>query len=157
MQRSILGDAHPDLVETLHYVGICYARSNDETKAMSYFERCYRMQLKVCKFDSPFVASVKDEIGLALLKQGKNEKAFHAFQDSLRIRREVNEDHYEVAYSIFHIGLYFTSKRKYTDALKCFKDAMRIAVVAFGLNHPFIGEIHAGVGNVNTRDRKSVV
>ena len=151
VQRSILGDEHPDLVETLHYIGICYARKNDETEAMSYFEKCYRMQLKVCKFDSPFVASIKDEIGLALLKQGKAEKAFNAFQDSLRIRREVNEDHYEVAYSIFHIGIYFTSKRKYADALKYFKDAMRIVVVAFGLDHPFIGDIHVGVGNVNSK------
>jgi len=151
VQRNILGNEHPDLVETLHFVGICYARKNDETKAMKYFEQCYRMQLKVCKLDCPSVACTKDEIGLILLKQGKSERAFQAFQDSLRIRREIGEDHYEVAYSLFNIGLYFTSKRKYSDALKCFKDAMRISVLAFGLDHPFIGDIHAGVGNVNTR------
>ena len=151
VQRNILGNEHPDLVETLHCVGICYARKNDETRAMNYFEQCYRMQLKVCKLDCPSVACTKDEIGLVLLKQGKTERAFQAFQDSLRIRREIGEDHYEVAYSLFNIGLYFTSKRKYVDALKCFKDAMRISVVAFGLDHPFIGDIHWGVGNVNTR------
>ena len=33
--------------------------------------------------------------------------------------------------------------------MKYFKDSMRIAVRVFGLNHPFIGDIHCSVGHVH--------
>jgi tetratricopeptide (TPR) repeat protein len=142
-QQEMIVKDHPDLAKTLYYLGICYATKRDgddsSSKAMKYLERCYRMQLKLIKFDCPAVASTLDQIGQLMLKQGKLDKALAVLQDSVRIRSEVvGEDHYELAYSLYNMGRIYTAKRNYTDALRSFKDSMRIAVRAFGLEHPFM-------------------
>ncbi len=150
-QRHLFGSEHPDLAQTLYYIGICLARKGDVSKAMKYSERCFRMQQKVLKFDCPAIASTLDQIGLLFLSSGKVQKATKAFDHSLQIRREVGEDHYEIAYSLLNLGQLNTSTRSYNAALFYYKDAMRIAVRSFGLEHPLIGDIHVGVGNLNTR------
>ena len=150
-QKEMLGTDYPDRAWTLHFIGIRYSKMGDNERSMMYFERCYRMQTQFFKFDSPAVASTMDQIEQALLKQGKLEKAFRAFQDAERIYREVGEDHYGVAFSLYNMGRFYSAKCKYVDSLRCFKESMRIAVRTFGLDHPFIADIHVGVGNLNTR------
>lgn len=39
----------------------------------------------------------------------------------------------------------------YSDALNYFKDSLTIAIQAFGTDHPFVGDIHVGLGIANTR------
>jgi hypothetical protein len=39
----------------------------------------------------------------------------------------------------------------YSDALKSFKDSLVIATRTFGADHPFVADIHVGLGTVNTR------
>ena len=150
-QKEMLGTDHPDRAWTLHFIGICYSKMGDNKRSMMYFERCYRMQTQFFKFDSPAVASTMDQIGQTLLKQDKLEKAFRAFQDVERIYREVGENHYGVTFSLYNMGRFYSAKCKYVDSLRCFKESMRIAVRTFGLDHPFIADIHVGVGNLNTR------
>ena len=57
----------------------------------------------------------------------------------------------EPAFSLYNMGRFYSAKCKYVDSLRCFKESMRIAVRTFGLDHPFIANIHVGVGNLNTR------
>lgn len=154
VQKDLLGNEHPDLASTLHWVALCHARLDDENRAMNYFEKCYRMQRKVLNFDCPDVAATKSEIGILLLRQGKIDKAFHAFQDALRIRHELTEDHFQTGYSLYHLALYYTVKQKYTDAIECFDKALEVGVETFGSEHPFIADIHNGIGTVNARNCK---
>uniref|UniRef100_A0A7S3VEI9 Uncharacterized protein n=1 Tax=Chaetoceros debilis TaxID=122233 RepID=A0A7S3VEI9_9STRA len=152
-QRNLFGDEHPDLAETMYYIGICCTKQRDLTKAMKYFERCYLMQHKAFKVDCPQTASTLDQIGQVLLSSRKFEKARKVLEESLQIRRDICEagDHYQVVYSLISMGQLCTSERKYKDAMYYFKDAMRVAVRSFTLEHPIIAEIHCGVGNLNTR------
>lgn len=150
-QKEMLGKEHPDLAWTLHFMGICYSRRGDNNRSMTYFQHCYRMQIKFFKFDSPAIASTMDQIGQALLKQGKLDKSFRAFGDAVRVYREVGDEYYGIALSLYNMGGFYSAKGKYTESLRCFKEAMRISVRTFGLDHPFIADIHTGVGNLNTR------
>jgi tetratricopeptide (TPR) repeat protein len=151
MQYDLLGHEHPDISGTLHLLGVCFSKMNNEKMAIKYFEKCYRMQLKVLDFDCPAVASTKDEIGSIFVQQGKLDKANQLFQDSIRIRRKIGQDHFEVALSLYNMGHYFIARCMYSDALKSFKDSLVIATRTFGADHPFVADIHVGLGTVNTR------
>lgn len=148
-QKEIFGNEHPDIALTLHFLGICFSHSGDE-KSLPSFERCFRIQRKFFKVETPVVASTMDQIGQAFLKKGKYEKASRAFQDALRIYREVGENYYGVAFAQYSMGRLYFLKNRYIESLRCFKESMSIAVRTFGLKHPFIADIHVAVGNLNT-------
>ena len=42
----------------------------------------------------------------------------------------------------------------YTDAIECIDKALEVGVETFGSEHPFIADIHNGIGTVNARNCK---
>ena len=148
-QNEILGTYHPEIAWSLHFMAICFSKMDADDKAMLYLQRCFQMQKKFFKLDCPAIASTLDQIGQIHVKQGNLEKAVLAFQDSVRILREM--EHYELAFPLYSLGQSYSTKCKYAESLRCFKESMGIVVRTFGLDHPFIADLHVGVGIVNTR------
>ena len=150
-QRYVLGDIHPDIALTYHYMGLCCFKKDEITNAKQKLKQSFRMY-KSLKVESPEKAALLDSIGLVHMRRGKLDKASTMFQDSLRIRGEtLSEAHYEQSYALFNLGNVESEKRNFPEAIAYFKKSMNIAIRTFGMSHPFIGDIHRSLGQVQER------
>ena len=150
-QNYILGDVHPEIALTNHYMGVYYYKKNDMSNARKRLNKAFRMRQTI-NADCPEVATLLDDIGLIHIKKGKLDKALLVFQDAMKIRLEfLNVNHYEQSYGFFNLAKVACEKRDFSQAIAYYQRSMEIAVLTFGLYHPFIGDIHRGVGQVQER------
>jgi len=151
LQEHIFGSEHPDVAETIHNLGEVNVAKEKFPTATKYFKKCLRMRIKLLGADNPAVAMTLDAIGnLHSKKSSKQKKALIIYQESLRIKRDsLGDDHFEVAKTLYLIGLLYNILRNYTDALNSLKEALTIAVKAFATDHSLVGDIHTGLGQIH--------
>jgi tetratricopeptide (TPR) repeat protein len=152
-QINLYGESanHPDLVKTIHYIGVYHSIQSNPKKAMKYFEHAYRMYKSVANCKSPFLSNILDELASLFILLGKFEKASTVLEDGLQIRRSIGEKHFECCFSFLRMGTLMVAQQNYPGAISILGKAMSMAVSQFGLEHPFVADIHLEVGLVHMR------
>ena len=158
IQCKRLGKSHPDLCSTLLSVAAIHYDAQNYGKARKTYERVLQIQRDACgDHDDLDVASTLFSMGLVLFKMEYNEHALHAFEESLKIRKELlDKDHIGIASILYNIGAVYLETGDDDTALSYYKETHRVERAALGNYHEditptleHIGHLYEEKGDIN--------
>lgn len=147
VQHEIHGNKHPNIADTLYYLGQAYARKRDYTSAVKHLEKSYYMRLEFLGWDHPMQASTLFEIAKIHVARGRLEKASSICDVVLRIRSEaLAATHIDVAKTLALKGCCLSSRGLLDDASMCLNASVTMGEKAVGADHPTIAEFRVERG-----------
>ena len=151
-QIRIHGEKHPNVAETLHYIGCAYAQTGDYSTALKSLEDCYNTRLEFLGSDHPSQATTLHEIAKIQLKRGRIKKALHICESALTIRIDaLGEHHVDVANTTCTKASCLVARGSFNEASKLFIESLKIAEAAVGPSHPSVASIHGQIGIMHLR------
>lgn len=146
-QQQIHGTKHPNIAETLHSVGVAYARKGADSTALKTLEECYYMRLEFLGVDHPLQANTLHEIAKIHMKKGRARKATSICDTVLEIRKEsLSEWHIDYARTLATKGSSLSMRGEFEEGTRCLEEALRVAKQSVFAAHPAIGEIQLEMG-----------
>ena len=152
IQRRIHGPKHPNIAETLHFIGCAEARKGNKELALTTLESCYNMRLGFLGSDHPLQATTLHKIAEIRLQKGRVKKALHICDSALMIRKEsLSENHVDVAGLLATKASCLVARANYADANKLFLEALAIIKESVGTNHPAFADLQVQMGAMHLR------
>lgn len=152
-QRRVHGGKHPNIAETLHSLGMGFARQGDTTNALRMLQECYYMRLEFLGVDHPLQATTLHEIAKIHLKRRRIRKAIQICTVVLNIQQDsLSSEHVDIARTMTTKGQCLCLLGDTTAAMKCLVDeALPLATQAVGQDHPVTAQIHVQITAVHLR------
>jgi tetratricopeptide (TPR) repeat protein len=151
-QRSLHGDRHPNIGETLHSIGRAYARRGDYASALQILEQTYYMRTEFLGHDVPCQADTLYEISLIHLKRKHYKRALQISDIVLAIREEsLRDKHIDIALAFTVKGSCYVAQNKLEDADALLSKALNMAIEAVGDSHPSVAEIHVAMSSLHLK------
>ena len=134
-RRKVLGFVHLDVASTLFNIAFLHQTRNRLDKALKCLEEAVKIrQLRLP--DSEKVAITREKIGTLCKALGKSSRAEDAFEEALRIRRQIHgESHESVATILHELGDLMDDLGEYDDAMRYYVDALDIRRKQLGPDH----------------------
>lgn len=166
LQLEKFGHAHPDVVKSLHIIGLIYDEMGDLTNALECINCVLRLQLQQYRNNSSnkndddncqHMSTALTHAGCILFRTNKVSAATEHFTDALFIQRKISkEDNTEVAFTLYHLGLCYQAQDSYKEAIECYSNALEMEQKLLGPNHVDLmatsiklGEVYVSVGMFN--------
>ncbi|NGX31514.1 MAG: Photosystem I assembly protein Ycf3 [Chlamydiae bacterium] len=131
---------HPDLVNSLHDVGIVYRKMGDAKTALKYLKDALEMTTALYPNQNrPDLAGCLDSVGLAYLELGDAKTALKYLKDALEMTKALypNQNHPDLAFYLNNMGMAYKAIGDAKTALKYLKDALEMAkALNPNQNHP---------------------
>jgi tetratricopeptide (TPR) repeat protein len=135
---------NPDLLARL---GDCELKFAEYDKALVYYEKCLKIELKTSVSEHPDVAGSYNNIGDAWGEKGNYDKALEYYEKSLEINLEtLNEENLSIAHSYNNIGAQWANKGNYNKALEFHEKSLLIRLKSLGEEHPFVASSYNNIG-----------
>jgi tetratricopeptide (TPR) repeat protein len=134
-RRKVLGFVHLDVASTLFNIAFLHQTRNRLEKALKCLEEALKIrQLRLP--DSEKVALTHEKIGTLCKAIGKSSKAEDAFEEALRIRRQIHGESHEAVATVLHeMGDLMDDLGEYEDAMRYYVDALDIRRKRLGPDH----------------------
>ena len=128
------GEGHPIALTLL---GNLASTTRDPRERESTARRLLELHLERFGRESEAVAGSWNQIGVALIEQGRLEEALEALGQSLEIwGRLVGEDHWRHANTTRNYGRVLQLQRRYSEALQYLERAHRVTIAERGADSP---------------------
>jgi len=136
--NSILA-LNPEHSTTLNDLGEVWREKGEYDKAIEYYEKALKSDLKNFDENHPTVATSWNNMGLAWKHKGKYDKAIEYYEKALMsYLKNFGKNHPNVATSWNNLGLAWASKSNYDKAIEYYEKALESALQNFGEEHPII-------------------
>eukprot|EP00058_Branchiostoma_floridae_P004372 XP_002589860.1 hypothetical protein BRAFLDRAFT_100698 [Branchiostoma floridae] len=136
---------HPDIAETLAYLGMAWMNLGDHKKAVSYHEQSLQMRRSIYGKGTahPDIASSLGNLGIAWRDLGDSRKAVSYHEQSLQMKRSIygkDTAHLDIALSINNLGATWMSLGEYKKAVSYHEQSLRMIRSIYGKDtaHPNI-------------------
>lgn len=98
----------------------------------------------------PDVGAAWHNVGVALLRSERHDKALEAFERAVRVRKgSLGKDHPEVAVSLVKVGITQLLLHDFEMALLSFRDALAVRRHSLGALHPSTARVYNNIGCVH--------
>lgn len=98
----------------------------------------------------PDVGAAWHNVGIALLRSERHDKALEAFERAARVRKgSLGKDHPEVAVSLVKVGITQLLLHDFEMALLTFRDALAVRRHSLGALHPSTARVYNNIGCVH--------
>lgn len=152
MKRKLYtkNEAQNDIGITLNALGMMLYRQNHNKEAQQYYEEALNMTGNDQKIDiltkNSNIATIKHNLGLALLKQDLVSKAEKNFKESLQTEYEIhgkNAINPDIALTLGSLGTSCKMQHQYLKASKYYRQALEMFYQCYGResNHPYIANM----------------
>jgi predicted ATPase len=94
--------------------------NSDSSQAITFLEEALKIRQGLSS--QPGVYATMMNLGIALVKEGQDERAIELFVEALVRAREVNDD-YSKGVTLINLGDAYTNKGNYEDAQSCYNEA----------------------------------
>lgn len=123
-KKTLLGERHVSVAETLYCIGAVHQSRGDSYRAMKCYQDALDIFVPLVGKDSLSVANVLHNAGVVYCDQNDYNVALETFEESLRVRRiKLGDNHEEISDTIQWIGRVHRELGDYETALKHFKAA----------------------------------
>lgn len=143
-------------IAALYAVGASYLERKQYAEAESIFRTLLSHHRKKHGEVHPYVGSAMHNLGIVLLRAERHEDALVAFEDAVRIRKEISLKNggsigpdVDVATTLVKIGITNLLLKRFERALESFKEALSIRRRALGDLDPAVGRVFNNIGCVN--------
>jgi len=145
----------PGYSEAFNNLGLAYRSKGDYDRAIKFYQKALKIDLKQLGHDHPNVATRYNNMGVAFSRKREYDKAIEYYQKALKIDlKQPGPDHPRVAIGYNNIGLAYKRKGNYDKALEYYQKALKIDLKQRGPDHPTVairynnlGAAYAGKGN----------
>jgi len=146
IRRSVLGNEHLEVSESLHSLGVLIYSKGDYPTAERLFREVLSVRRKLLGDEHIDVASILNDLAMTVMAQGKFEESEPMYRESLAIRRKnLGNEHAAVAQSINNLGMFLYRQGEYQEAEELFREAVEINKKLLGEEHP---EISTNLNNL---------
>ena len=145
-------------IAALYAVGASYLERKEYVEAESIFRTLLAHHKKKHGEVHPYVGSAMHNLGIVLLRAERHEDALVAFEDAVRIRKEISSSSkmggssgpdVDVATTLVKVGITNLLLKRFDRALETFTEALSIRRRALGELAPSVGRIYNNIGCVN--------
>jgi tetratricopeptide (TPR) repeat protein len=143
LARDLYGVRHPRLSDASNNLARVLQKLGDVSTAAAHFETALSIDRDIYGSADPRVAAVSNNYGMCLLATGKFDEAKHHFEWALSVYRKTYGDQSaKVASVLNNLGCALRDGGMDADgARQHFEDALRVAEIACGANHPTTSSI----------------
>ncbi|CAF1374728.1 unnamed protein product [Didymodactylos carnosus] len=114
-----------------------YAKQNDFTTALEYFEKALEIQRSCLTWNDPKVLITRRDIASMLCNLGKHEKAYYILKYVLQTQSEILPAyHPQLALTHCSLGILFQNVLDFYNALSYYKKALEIGLQSLPPTHP---------------------
>ena len=137
----------PDNSTYLNEAGKSFYTLARYDKAIEYFEKALKSDLKTFGEDHPNVAIHWNNLGQVWDAKGEYDKAIEYFEKALKSDlKTFGEDHPNVATHWNSLGATRYAKREYDKAIEYFEKALKVVLNIFGEDHPYVAGARNNLG-----------
>jgi tetratricopeptide (TPR) repeat protein len=127
----------PDYGAAYNNIGMAYRSKGEYDRAIEYYQKALKIDLKKLGPEHPNVAALYNNIGLAYGSKGEYDRAIEYYQKALKIDlKKLGPEHPGTARVYNNIGEAYDSKGEYDRAIEYFQKALKIGIKRLGKNHP---------------------
>jgi len=127
----------PDNSTYLNVAGYSFYTLAQYDKAIEYYERALKTNLKIFGEEHPEVARNWNNLGLAWNAKGEYDKAIEYYEKALKSDlKTFGEDHPNVATRWNNLGGAWMEKGEYDKAIEYYERALKTNLKTFGEDHP---------------------
>jgi len=137
----------PEYGEAYNNLGLAYRSNGDYDRAIEYYQKALKIDLKQLGPGHPDVAIRYNNIGLAYKRKGNYNKALEYYQKALKIDlKQLGPDHPDVAIRYNNMGRAYAGKGDYDRAIKYYLKALNIDLKQLGSDHPNVAIRYNNMG-----------
>jgi non-specific serine/threonine protein kinase/serine/threonine-protein kinase len=149
IKRSIFGNDHLSVADTLYNLGIVYDDQGKYEDAASLHRQALDIRNNKLKPDDPEVARSLNSLAIVFWNQGKYIEAEPLLERSLAIKEKtLGSDDPDLANTLINLGVLKHTRRKFEEAEPLFKRALAISEKKLGSDHPDLGTILNNLGSL---------
>ncbi len=136
MWRSLYGEEHPRVAESLSDIGLALRHRGQYDEAERRFREALEMRGKLLGEEHPDYATSLFQLGLLLEEKGQYQAAEPLLQKSLLLRRKLlGDEHIDVAASLSSLASFLNERGTHARAEELFRESLRIRRKLLGNEH----------------------
>jgi len=149
VQKVVLGEAHPDVAQTLRDLGHIKYLQRDFSPARKYFEDSLALR-KIAFGESHLeVAKALNNVAVIHYSLGHSSTAKPLYEQALAIlRKEIGEINSSVANAIMNLGNLLMDDGESEEAKQHFEQSLAISKKLYGETHPDLGICYSNLGHL---------
>ncbi|MEQ8997942.1 MAG: tetratricopeptide repeat protein [Coleofasciculus sp. B1-GNL1-01] len=137
LYQNLYGEEHPDIADSLTYLGILYRSQGRYSEAEPLFRQVLVMIKRLYGEEHPDIATSLNNLALLYQNQGRYSEAEPLFRQALAMRKRLlGEEHPQIATSLNHLALLYQNQGRYSEAEPLFRQALEMRKRLLGQNHP---------------------
>ena len=130
-------------------LGLAYESKGDYDKAIEYFQKSLKINLKKLGSEDPNVAINYNNLGFACDGKGDHDEAIEYYKKSLEINlAKLGSEHPNVARDYNNLGDSYRIKGDYDEAIEDFQKSLKINLKKLGPEHPDVAVMYSNLGMV---------
>jgi len=138
---------YPNAATYRNNLGAAWYAKGSYEKAIEYYEKALKSDLKTFGADHPNVATYRSNLGATWKAKGEYDKAIEYYDTALKSDlNNFGENHPKVATIWNNLGEVYRSKGEYDKAIEYYEKALKSDVKTFGENHPNIATYRNNLG-----------
>jgi tetratricopeptide (TPR) repeat protein len=138
-QEKILGNAHPDVFETLTHLGWLWRKTDRLEEASPVLQKALDVALSVYGEEHPKVATALASLGLLEDSRGDYVEAERLDREALAMRLKLlGEEHHDVAQNMNNLAWVLQMQGELTESEELYRRALAIYRKVLGAEHPAI-------------------
>ena len=128
-------------------LGLAYENKGDYDKAIEYFQKSLKINLKKLGSEHPNVALNYNNLGFACDGKGDYDEAIEYYKKSLEMNlKKLGPEHPSVARDYNNLGDSSRIKGDYDEAIEYFQKALKINLKMLGPEHPDVAVMYSNLG-----------
>jgi len=147
---ELMGPLTADYTNVATYrnnLGAAWNAKGKYDKAIEYFEKALKSDLKTFGEDHPHVATYRSNLGAAWKAKGEYDKAIEYYEKALKSDiKTFGENHPKVAIRWNNLGEVWRAKGEYNKAIEYYEKALKSDIKTFGENHPNVAAYRNNLG-----------
>ncbi len=147
---ELIGPLTTDYLNVATYrnnLGTAWNAKGKYDKAIEYYEKALKSDLKTFGEDHPNVATYRNNLGVAWKAKGEYDKAIEYYEKALKSDiKTFGENHPKVATRWNNLGEVWRAKGEYDKAIEYCEKALKSGLKTFDENHPEIAAYRNNLG-----------
>jgi eukaryotic-like serine/threonine-protein kinase len=136
MRRRVLGEEHPDTLESIDTLGVLLSDQGERELAMRYYQEALEKRRRILGQDHAETLRSLNNIAGLLYDQGQRDKALEYHREALEKRRRVlGEDHPDTLASIYNVADVLRAQSKPNEAMELLREVIEKRRRVLGQDH----------------------
>ncbi len=136
-RKRILGDDHPDTLQSLHRVAVLFDRKGEHQRALPLYEECLAKRKRILGDDHPDTLQSLNDLAALFCRKGEHQRALPLYEECLAKRKRIlGDDHPDTLGLLNDLAAMFDSKGEHQRALPLYEECLAKRKRILGDDHP---------------------